>query len=97
MSGVRRAERLTFPQLEEKIGAAVAPLFGRRRLFDALNALALLDEAHSDTSLTELALAWKRDAAKTAGRPALSLREFFDRFLARYRDRRLLQSAGARR
>ena len=72
MSGVRRAERLTFPQLEEKIGAAIAPLFGRRRLFDALNALALLDEAHSDTSLAELALAWRRDAAKTAGRPALS-------------------------
>ena len=86
MSRGRCAERLAFPQLEERIGAAVATLFGRRRLFDALNALALLDEAHSDTSLTELALAWRRDAAKIAGRPALSLREFFDRFLARYRE-----------
>ena len=86
MSRVRRAERMAFPQLEEQIGAAVVPLFERRRLFDALNALALLDEAHDDTSLSELALAWKRGAAETAGRPSLSLREFFDRFLAHYRE-----------
>ena len=96
MSRIRRGERLAFPQLEEKIGAAVAPLFERRRLFDALNALALLDAARSDTTLTELALGWKRGGKARESAPSLTLRAFFERYAERFAPEQTCSRALAR-
>lgn len=96
MSRVRRAERMAFPQLEETIGSAVAPLFERRRLFDALNALALLDAARCDTTLTELALEWKRGGKARDSAPSPTLRAFFDRYAARFAPEQTCSRALAR-
>lgn len=65
----------------------LTPLFERKRLFDALNALALLDEARSDMTLTELALARKRASREPGGpeKPApATVRTLFERYLAHY-------------
>ncbi|MBQ9727644.1 MAG: hypothetical protein IJV65_09095 [Kiritimatiellae bacterium] len=89
MASTRRAARSAFPQLEGRIAAAVAPLFDRRRLFDALHALAMLDAAGCDTTLSELALAHERArrAGAEPGRPEpLTLRAFFERFHDHYRE-----------
>ena len=73
-----------FRKVEENVRALFGPILDRRALFDALNALALLDEAHSDTTLTELALAWRRSGRAAPDRPRLSLREFFACYAARF-------------
>ena len=78
-------EKTTFPETRAVLGEALSAPLDRRRLFDALNALALLDEAHSETTLTELALAWRRTGGRPKTDPGLTLRELFDRFIARYR------------
>ena len=55
----------TLAETEERVRALLGGILDRRRLFDALNALALLDAARCETSLTELALAWRRNAQCT--------------------------------
>ena len=88
------------PLFAEKIGETFgAALAGGPRLLDALNALALLDEARSDTTLTELALAWKRGAGKAGerrGRPGPTVREFFAAYEARCPEERTCSRAAAR-
>ena len=78
-------EKTTFPETRAVLDEALSAPLDRRRLFDALNALALLDEAHSETTLTELALAWRRTGGRPKTDPGLTLRDLFDRFIARYR------------
>ena len=89
----------TFPQLARRLEETVAPLFDRERLFDALNALALLETARSGTTLTELALAHRRarrSGAAPASRPPLALRAFFERFHDHYREEQRATRAGVR-
>ena len=85
-----------FRKVEENVRALFGPILDRRALFDALNALALLDEAHSDTSLTELALAWRRSGRAAPDRPRLSLREFFACYAARFAPEQSCSRAVAR-
>ena len=73
-----------FHKVEENVRALFGTILDKRALFDALNALALLDAAGSDTTLTELALAWRRSGRSAPDRPRLSLREFFARYAARF-------------
>ena len=49
-----------FRQTEGNVRALLGAIPGKAALFDALNALALLDAARCDTTLSELALAWRR-------------------------------------
>jgi len=90
---------MAFPQLEGRIAELAGPLFERRRLFDALHALSLLDEARSDVTLTELALAHRRarEAGAEPGRsPPVTLREFFVRFHDHYRPEQTATRGGVR-
>ena len=77
----------------------MAPLVDRRRLFDALHALSLLDAARSDTTLAELALAHRR-ARESGAEPArptpIGLREFFARFHDHYREEQAATRSGVR-
>lgn len=87
-----------FPSACGKIGELFGTILDRRALFDALNALALLDAARCDTTLTELALAWRRGraAADAPARPSLTLREFFERNAARFAPEQTCSRAIAR-
>ena len=99
METKRGAARAAFPGLEGKIAEAAAPLFDRRRLFDALHALSLLDGARCDTTLSELALAHRRarEAGTAPARPApIGLADFFARFRGHYREEQTAARAGAR-
>ena len=80
-------EKEPLPDTRTRIEAALAPLVDRHQLFDALNALALLDEHQEDTTLTELALAWRRDELRRAkpAVPVILARDFFERYAAHYR------------
>ena len=55
-------KEITFQEAGARVGEALATVLDRRRLFDALNALALLDENQEETTLSELALEWRRRA-----------------------------------
>ena len=99
MARPRHAEWMSFPQLEGRIAEAMAPLVDRRRLFDALHALSLLDAARSDTTLAELALAHRRarESGAEPGRPPpIQLREFFERFHDHYRAEQSATRSGVR-
>ena len=81
-----------------------APLRDRRAVFDALNALSMLDAAGSDTTLSELALAWKRGWAASGGGdasgarpPPLALKELFERHSAHYREEQVATKRNLRR
>ena len=91
---------MAFPQLAQRMNDLVAPLFDRRRLFDALNALALLDENRVDTTLAELALAHRRSRPGAGGpprEPPLSLRGLFARFIGHYREEQVATRRNVRR
>ena len=99
METTRRAARAAFTRLEGRIGEAVAPLFERGRLLDALHALSMLDEARCDTTLAELALAHRRalEAGAEARRPAaIALGEFFARYRDHYREEQTAARGRAR-
>ncbi len=85
-----------FGKVEENVRAMFETILDRAALFDALNALALLDAARSDTTLTELALEWKRRGRARPERPRLSLRAFFDRYAARFAPEQTCSRALAR-
>ena len=99
MARTKRAEGTAFPQLEGRIAEAMAPLADRRRLFDALHALSLLDAARCDTTLSELALAHRRareSGAEPGRTPPIGLREFFERFHDHYRKEQSATRSGVR-
>ena len=99
-------------ETEERIRALLGGILDRRRLFDALNALALLDAARCETSLTELALAWRREGGgmqkaectMNAGGGAeakgagtrTTVRAFFERYAARCSEEQTASRANAR-
>lgn len=56
-----------FEEFENRLKEAFSFFLDKTRLFDALNALSMLDEARSDTTLTELALEWRRSALGRSG------------------------------
>ena len=85
-----------FRKVEGNLRDLFGAILDRRALFDALNALALLDAARSDTTLTELALAWRRSGRAAPDRPRLSLREFFERYAARFAPEQTCSRALAR-
>ena len=90
---------ISFPGLETRFREMAAPLVDRRRLFDALHALSLLDEARCDTTLAELALAHRRarEGGAEPGRPPpVALREFFERFHDHYRAEQAATRRGVR-
>ena len=90
---------ISFPGLETRFRELAAPLADRRRLFDALHALSLLDEARCDTTLAELALAHRRarEIGAEPGRPPpVALREFFERFHDHYRAEQAATRRGVR-
>lgn len=84
--------------IETGLRGALAAFLDAGALFDALNALSLLDAARSDTALTELALAWRRRGDAERLRPArkLTLAEFFGRAAARYAPEQSCSRAVAR-
>lgn len=99
MSRTESEKCKTFPQLEGRFAEAMAPIFDRRRLFDALHALSLLDETRCDTTLVELALAHRRarESGAEPGRPPpVALREFFERFHDHYRADQAATRSGVR-
>ncbi len=99
METTRRAAGFALPQLEGRITEIAAPLFERERLFDALHALSLLDEARCDTTLAELALAHRRArlSGVEPGRPApITLLDFFTRFHDHYREEQSATRGGVR-
>ena len=85
-----------FRNAEGNVREPFGTIPGKAALFDALNALALLDEARCDTTLTELALAWRRSGRSGPARPRLRLREFFDRNAARFAPEQTCSRALAR-
>ena len=91
-------EGIPFEETRGRVGDALAPILDRRRLFDALNALALLDENQEETTLTELALEWRRRADRRAGDapPPIAVRDFFARYEARLRPEQTCSRAVAR-
>ena len=80
-------KEITFQEAGARVGEALATVLDRRRLFDALNALALLDENQEETTLSELALEWRRRADRRAASapPPIAVRDFFARYAARLR------------
>ncbi|MBQ3811106.1 MAG: site-specific integrase [Kiritimatiellae bacterium] len=85
-----------FRQTEGNVRALLGAIPGKAALFDALNALALLDAARCDTTLSELALAWRRSGRARPDRPRLVLREFFGRYAARFAPEQTCSRALAR-
>ena len=80
-------KEITFQEAGARVGEALATILDRRRLFDALNALALLDENQEETTLSELALEWRRrsDRRAASAPPPIAVRDFFARYAARLR------------
>ena len=67
----------------------ITSFFNLHRIFDALSALALLDEAHCDITLSELAMEWKRSQRNrhpTGAQDAepMTIRDLFERHLEHY-------------
>ena len=100
----------TLAETEERVRALLGGILDRRRLFDALNALALLDAARCETSLTELALAWRRNAQCAMhnaqctmwnaqggmGSARCTVRTFFERYAERCSEEQAASRANAR-
>lgn len=73
------------------------PIENKTALFDALHALSLLDEKGGDTTLTELALAFRRERRRTAQPgPRIALGEFFARYEERFAPEQTASRANAR-
>ena len=92
-------------ETEKRVRALFGGILDRRKLFDALNALALLDAARCEMSLTELALAWRRAGAGPGGRDGaplsgagarVTIKVFFERYASRCGEARTASRANAR-
>ena len=86
------------PGIETGLRSALDSFLDAGALFDALNALSLLDAARSDVTLTELALAWRRRRGEDRLPHArkVTLAEFFRRAAARFAPEQSCSRAVAR-